>query len=57
MCSADPKILIRKPEGKRTFGRPMYNCENIQMYLNKTGLVRSGLKLRIRTTGRLSCTQ
>jgi hypothetical protein len=44
MCSAEPnKILIRKPEGKRTFGRPRYKCENIQTYLNKTGKARSGL--------------
>jgi hypothetical protein len=37
MCSADPKIFIRKPDGKRKFGRPRYKCENIQMYLNKIG--------------------
>jgi hypothetical protein len=37
------KIFIRKPEGKRTFGRPKYKCENIQMYLNRTGMSRRGL--------------
>jgi hypothetical protein len=50
------RILVRKPEGKRPFGRPMRRWEdNIKMVLMKYGLgVWIGfISLRIGTGGRL----
>jgi hypothetical protein len=51
------KILVGKPEGKRSFGRPRWRWENnITMDLGKLGLgVWTGFNwLRIGTSDRLS---
>ena len=53
------KVLVRKPEGNRRFGRPKYRLgDNIKMDLQEIKVGWSGLIwLRIRTSGGVLCTR